>query len=139
MANFADYQDKLRKAVIIDRNERKRLIQEEAQKLAAANKLKLREDDALLEEASGLVEWPNILIGSIDDEFMEVPSEALVSAMRSHQKYFSLEASDGSLAPHFITVSNLPSDSTRDATIIAGNEKVLRARLSDARFFGIKT
>ena len=134
--NFADYQDKLRKArVIIDRNERKRLIQEEAQKLADAKKLRLREDEALLEEVAGLVEWPNILMGSIDEEFMEVPSEALISAMRSHQKYFSLEALDGSLAPHFITVSNMPSDSARDATIIAGNAKVLRARLSDARFF----
>ena len=134
--NFADYQDKLRKArVIIDRNERKRLIQEQAQKLADAKKLRLREDEALLEEVAGLVEWPNILMGSIDEEFMKVPSEALISAMRSHQKYFSLETLDGSLAPYFITVSNMPSDSNRDATIIAGNAKVLRARLSDARFF----
>ena len=134
--NFADYQDKLRKArVIIDRNERKRLIQEQAQKQADAKKLRLREDEALLEEVAGLVEWPNILMGSIDEEFMKVPSEALISAMRSHQKYFSLETLDGSLAPYFITVSNMPSDSTRDATIIAGNAKVLRARLSDARFF----
>ena len=92
-------------------------------------------DEALLEEVAGLVEWPNILMGSIDEDFMEVPSEALISAMRSHQKYFSLEALDGSLAPHFITVSNMPSDSARDATIIVGNAKVLRARLSDARFF----
>ncbi len=134
--NFAGYQDQLRKArVIIDRNERKRLIQEEAKKLADAKKLRLREDEALLEEVAGLVEWPNILMGSIDEEFMEVPSEALISAMRSHQKYFSLETLDGSLAPYFITVSNMPSDSTRDATIIVGNAKVLRARLSDARFF----
>ena len=134
--NFAGYQDKLRKArVIIDRNERKRLIQEEAKKLADAKKLKLREDEALLEEVAGLVEWPNILMGSIDEEFMEVPAEALISAMRSHQKYFSLETLEGSLAPYFITVSNMPSDSTRDATIIVGNAKVLRARLSDARFF----
>ena len=134
--NFADYQDKLRKSrVIIDRNERKRLIQEQAQKLADAKKLRLREDEALLEEVAGLVEWPNILMGSIDEEFMKVPSEALISAMRSHQKYFSLETLDGSLAPYFITVSNMPSDSNRDATIIAGNAKVLRARLSDARFF----
>ena len=134
--NFAGYQDQLRKArVIIDRNERKRLIQEEAKKLADAKKLRLREDEALLEEVAGLVEWPNILMGSIDEEFMEVPSEALISAMRSHQKYFSLETLDGSLAPYFITVSNMPSDSTRDATIVVGNAKVLRARLSDARFF----
>ena len=134
--NFAGYQDKLRKArVIIDRNERKRLIQEEAKKLADAKKLRGREDEALLEEVAGLVEWPNILMGSIEEEFMEVPSEALISAMRSHQKYFSLETLEGSLAPYFITVSNMPSDSARDATIIVGNAKVLRARLSDARFF----
>ena len=87
--NFAGYQDQLRKArVIIDRNERKRLIQEEAKKLADAKKLRLREDEALLEEVAGLVEWPNILMGSIDEEFLEVPSEALISAMRGHQKYF---------------------------------------------------
>ena len=134
--NFSDYRDKLKRArVIIDRKERRRLIREEAQKLADSKKLKLREDDALLEEVSGLVEWPNILIGSIEEEFMEIPSEALISAMRSHQKYFSLENLDGSLAPHFITVSNMPADSNRDATTIAGNEKVLKARLSDARFF----
>ena len=136
VTGFADYQKKLKKArVIIDRKERKRLIQEEAQKLAASKKLKLREDDALLEEVCGLVEWPNILIGSIDKEFMDVPPEALVSAMRSHQKYFSLETPAGRLAPFFITVSNMPSNPRRDATTVAGNEKVLRARLSDARFF----
>ena len=136
VTGFADYQKKLKKArVIIDRKERKRLIQEEAQKLAASKKLKLREDDALLEEVCGLIEWPNILIGSIDKEFMDVPAEALVSAMRSHQKYFSLETPAGCLAPFFITVSNMPSDPRRDATTVAGNEKVLRARLSDARFF----
>ena len=65
---------------------------------------------------------------------MDVPAEALVSAMRSHQKYFSLETPAGSLAPFFITVSNMPSDPRRDATTVAGNEKVLRARISDARF-----
>ena len=98
MASFADYQKKLKKArVIIDSKERKRLIQEEAQKLAASKNLKLREDDALLEEVCGLIEWPNILIGSIDKEFMDVPAEALVSAMRSHQKYFSLETRLGAL------------------------------------------
>ena len=136
VTGFADYKAKLRAGfVVLDREERKRIIAEGAGALAKAEGLTLKDDPGLLEEVCGLVEWPAPLMGRIEDAFMEVPPEALVTAMRTHQKYFALEAGDGALAPRFITVSNMMADPARDATIVAGNEKVLRARLSDARFF----
>ena len=136
VANFADYKAKLAKAfVVLDREERKRIIAEGACALAKAEGLVLKDDPGLLEEVCGLVEWPAPLMGRIEDAFMEVPAEALVTAMRTHQKYFALETADGALAPRFTTVSNMTPEPSRDATIVAGNEKVLRARLSDARFF----
>lgn len=136
VSDFADYQAKLRAAfVIIDREERKRIIEEGAAALAKAEDLTVKPDQGLLEEVCGLVEWPVPIMGRIDDAFMDVPAEALVTSMRSHQKYFSAEHADGTLASRFITVSNMAADPERDATIRAGNEKVLRARLSDAKFF----
>lgn len=136
VSDFADYQAKLRAAfVIIDREERKRIIEEGAAALAKAEGLTVKPDQGLLEEVCGLVEWPVPIMGQIDDAFMDVPAEALVTSMRSHQKYFSAEHADGTLANRFITVSNMAADPERDATIRAGNEKVLRARLSDAKFF----
>ncbi|WP_028465964.1 glycine--tRNA ligase subunit beta [Nisaea denitrificans] len=136
VSDFADYQAKLRAAfVIIDREERKRIIEEGAAALAKAEGLTVKPDQGLLEEVCGLVEWPVPIMGWIDDAFMDVPAEALVTSMRSHQKYFSAEHADGTLASRFITVSNMAADPERDATIRAGNEKVLRARLSDAKFF----
>tara|TARA_B100001123_G_scaffold355070_1_gene407910 strand:- start:669 stop:2321 length:1653 start_codon:yes stop_codon:yes gene_type:complete len=136
VSSFADYEQKLKESfVIIDREERKLSIRREGERLAAEQNLILRQDETLLEEVCGLVEWPNTIMGRIDEEFLEVPSEVLISAMRSHQKYFSLENSLGELAPFFIAVSNMPFDQKRNRTTIAGNEKVLRARLSDARFF----
>jgi glycyl-tRNA synthetase beta chain len=136
VSDFAEYQAKLRAAfVIIDREERKRIIEEGAAALAKAENLTVKPDQGLLEEVCGLVEWPVPIMGRIDDAFMDVPAEALVTSMRSHQKYFSAEHADGTLASRFITVSNMAADPERDATIRAGNEKVLRARLSDAKFF----
>lgn len=136
VSDFADYQAKLHAAfVIIDREERKRIIEEGAAALAKADGLTVKPDQGLLEEVCGLVEWPVPIMGRIDDAFMDVPAEALVTSMRSHQKYFSAEHADGTLASRFITVSNMASDEIRDETIRAGNEKVLRARLSDAKFF----
>ncbi|WP_323797569.1 glycine--tRNA ligase subunit beta [Nisaea sp.] len=136
VSDFSDYQAKLRAAfVIIDREERKRIIEEGAAALAKAEGLTVKPDQGLLEEVCGLVEWPVPIMGRIDDAFMDVPAEALVTSMRSHQKYFSAEHADGTLASRFITVSNMAADPERDATIRAGNEKVLRARLSDAKFF----
>ena len=136
VTGFDDYRDGLRRAfVILDREERKRIILDGATALARERGCTLRPDPALLDEVSGLVEWPVPLMGRIDPDFMTVPPEVLVTAMRAHQKYFALDTADGALAPHFITVSNMAADPARDATIIAGNEKVLRARLADARFF----
>ena len=136
VSTFSEYQAKLRAAfVIIDREERKRIIMEGAAALAKAEGLMVKPGPGLLEEVCGLVEWPVPIMGRIDDAFMDVPAEALVTSMRNHQKYFSVEHADGTLASHFITVSNMAADPERDATIRAGNEKVLRARLSDAKFF----
>ena len=133
--DFKDYEAKLKKAkVILDSSQRAEMIKEGAEKLTAAEGLRLRDDPALLAEVAGLVEWPVPLIGAIDGEFMELPAEVLSESMRAHQKYFALETEDGKLAPRFITVANIE---TKDggAAIIAGNECVLRARLADARFF----
>lgn len=133
--DFANYQAKLRDGyVMLDGAERCALIKEKSDKLAAAEGLSVQEDKALLAEVAGLVEWPVVLMGQIDDEFMEVPSEVLTSSMAKHQKYFSLEDKDGKLASRFIVVSNMAATDGGD-TIRSGNERVLRARLYDAKFF----
>lgn len=132
---FTDYANKLRHAfVVLDRDERKTYIAEHADAAAKAEGLTLRDDPGLLDEVTGLVEWPVVMTGKIDDAFMDVPDEVLITSMRAHQKYFSLLNADGSLAPRFVVVANTE---TKDdgAAIIAGNERVLRARLSDAKFF----
>ncbi len=90
-------------------------------------------DEALLDEVTGLVELPIPLMGNFDAEFMQLPQEVLVSSMQDHQKYFPLVDSEGNLLPNFITVSNIRSKD--EAGVIQGNERVLRARLSDAQFF----
>tara|TARA_R110002095_G_scaffold216278_1_gene212798 strand:- start:23 stop:2143 length:2121 start_codon:yes stop_codon:yes gene_type:complete len=133
--NFADYQARLKCAyVVLDAADRARMIKADATRLAEAEGLTLKDDPALLSEVAGLVEWPESLIGSIDTSFLEVPEEALISAMRSHQKYFSLSAKDGKMAPRFIVVANLRAEDG-GKQITAGNERVLSARLSDAKFF----
>ena len=135
VTDFADYANKLRHAfVILDRDERKAHIAEHAEKIAKAEKLTLRDDPGLLDEVTGLVEWPVVMTGRIDDAFMDVPHEVLITSMRSHQKYFSLLNADGSLAPRFVVVANTEAKDG-GAAIVAGNERVLRARLSDAKFF----
>jgi glycyl-tRNA synthetase beta chain len=121
--------------VMLDREDRKEAIVSGAKALAEAEGLVRRDDPGLLDEVCGLVEWPVPLMGRIDAEFMSVPPEVLVTSMRSHQKYFAVEKPDGTLADRFILVSNMASEETRNANIVAGNEKVLRARLSDAKFF----
>jgi glycyl-tRNA synthetase beta chain len=134
--SFLDYQEKLKKAfVVIDREERKCMILEQSQSLANEQSIKIKNDPGLLEEVCGLVEWPNALIGNIQSEFMNVPAEALICAMRNHQKYFALTNDEGKLASNFITISNMSPSTQRDQTIVKGNEKVLSARLSDAKFF----
>ncbi|MEE8516827.1 MAG: glycine--tRNA ligase subunit beta, partial [Alphaproteobacteria bacterium] len=133
--DFADYQKKLKAAyVLIDAGGRRGKITDGATALAEAAGLRLRDDPGLVDEVAGLVEWPVVLMGAIGKEFMELPSEVLITAMRSHQKYFALEHADGTMAPHFIVVSNITVDDGGKA-VVAGNERVLRARLADARFF----
>lgn len=130
-----DYIGALYKAhVVVDAAVREAMIAESAGALAASVDCDLVEDAGLISETAGLVEWPVPLLGSIDDEFMDVPEEVLISVMRTHQKYFALRDKNGKLAPYFITISNMLTDD-KGAAIIAGNERVLRARLSDGRFF----
>ena len=129
------YEAALEKAfVIADRDKRKETILQQAQKLSDAKGLVLKKDDGLLEEVTGLVEYPVVLAGTIDAKFMDLPKEVLISEMRAHQKYFALENKDGSLSDTFLITANIKTDDGGKA-IIAGNERVLRARLSDGRFF----
>ncbi len=135
IAEPAAYEPALRRArVVLDAEEREQSIRAQAERLAAAEGCRVRPDDALFSELSGLVEWPVVLMGGIDAEAMRLPEEVLVVSMRQHQRYPSLQNADGTLAPHFLLVANLEA---RDggAAIVAGNERVLRARLWDARFF----
>jgi glycyl-tRNA synthetase beta chain len=132
---FDDYEKMLQhKKVILKVATRRRLIEEKAMALAEADGFALKRDPGLLAEVSGLVEWPVPLLGSIDAEFMALPDEVLTTSMRSHQKYFSVVAGDGKLAPRFVVVSNMEAVDG-GAAIVAGNERVLRARLADAKFF----
>lgn len=135
-ASFFDaYKSGLNKAkVMLDPAERKELIASQAEALATAEGLTVKTDPGLLDEVTGLVEWPVVHMGSIDDEFMDVPAEALISSMRKHQKYFSCLDASGNLSTRFIVVANMETPDN-GAQIIAGNERVLRARLSDAKFF----
>ncbi len=120
--------------VILDPAERRAKIETGLEAAAKAAGLKVRPDPGLLAEVTGLVEWPVILIGRIDGQFMGLPPEVLTTSMREHQKYFALEDPDGSLASQFALAANRETADGGKA-IIAGNERVLRARLSDAKFF----
>src|SRR6185369_4745826 len=136
VSGAADYVKGLKAhKVILDPAERAALIAEQARALAKEHKLALVEDEALLAENAGLTEWPLVLMGSFEEAFLSVPAECLMLSMKQHQKCFSLKhPRSGKLASRFLLVSNLhPKDG--GATIIAGNEKVIRARLSDAKFF----
>ena len=133
---FEDYGVKLKAAkVLLPASERTEMIREQALALAKAAKLELVVDEALLSENAGLTEWPVVLMGAFDEAFLEVPAECLTTAMKNHQKCFSLrDPKTGRLANKFLLVSNLTApDGGRQ--IIEGNERVIRARLSDARFF----
>ena len=123
------------KNVILERADRKSRISKSIDKLLKDNNLSLLPDQYLLEEVIGLVEYPNVLLGSISSEFMSLPPEVLSTAMKVHQKYFSTINEDNELAPYFIFVSNSLPELKRDANVIEGNERVLKARLSDASFF----
>ncbi|HVX36184.1 MAG TPA: glycine--tRNA ligase subunit beta [Hyphomicrobium sp.] len=134
--NFADYEAKLAAHhVMLDPAKRAAAISEQAYAIAKEAKLELIEDDALLAENAGLTEWPAVLMGSFDKAFLEVPPEVLTTSMKTHQKCFSLrEPRSKKLANKFLLVANLVAKDG-GVEIISGNEKVIRARLSDAGFF----
>ncbi|MFM9849447.1 MAG: glycine--tRNA ligase subunit beta, partial [Hyphomicrobiaceae bacterium] len=136
VAGFVDYATKLKaNKVLLLASERVEMIREQAEAQAKAHKLELVADEALLAENAGLTEWPTVLTGSFDEAFLKVPAECLMLSMKQHQKCFSLRhPKSGKLANKFLAVSNLIA---KDAgkQIVSGNEKVIAARLSDARFF----
>ncbi|MBN47437.1 MULTISPECIES: glycine--tRNA ligase subunit beta [unclassified Methylophaga] len=119
--------------VMVDFKERREAIRGQVSELATQLGGQAIIDDELLDEVTGLVEWPVALSGKFDKRFLELPSQALISSMQGHQKYFPVEDAAGKLLPYFITVCNIES---RDpAQVIAGNERVILPRLSDAAFF----
>ncbi|OKO71160.1 glycine--tRNA ligase subunit beta [Bradyrhizobium sp. AS23.2] len=135
---FEDYEAKLLAAkVVLDPERRKDAILTDAKQLAFAQGFELVEDQNLLDEVAGLVEWPVVLMGSFDQEFLATPSEVIRATIRNNQKCFVVsdpKSNEGKLAAKFILVANIEA-TDGGATIIAGNERVIRARLSDAKFF----
>ena len=130
-----DYFEKLRAChVIVDHEEREKLIRESAAEAAAKAGLTLLEDEGLVVENAGLTEWPVTLVGKFDPEFLDVPREVIVLTMRTNQKYFACTGTDGLLAPAFVCVANVTAKDG-GAAIAEGNARVLAARLADARFF----
>src|SRR5690348_15977037 len=130
-----DYVEKLRAChVIVDQEERERIIREGAEAAAKKARLALLPDEGLVVENAGLTEWPVPLFGEFDGDFLDVPREAIVLTMRTNQKYFACTASDGGLAPAFVCVANIAAEDG-GAAIVEGNRRVLAARLADARFF----
>ena len=131
-----DYVARLRAGhVMVDRTERRQAIVNGAAKLAENAGTVLRPNETLIDEICGLVEWPAPLFGVIEDRFMALPDEVLEASIRMHQKYLTTGSPDGGLQPGFVVISNRLSDPQRDAVILAGNQRVLRARLADAEFF----
>ena len=133
---FDDYVQKLEAAkVVLDPARRRDIILSDARNLAFAQGLELIEDEAVLHEAAGLVEWPVVLIGSFDEAFLAVPEEAIQATIRANQKCFVVrDPATGKLANRFILIANIEAKDGGSA-IVAGNERVIRARLADARFF----
>ena len=136
VASADDYVARLRAGhVMVDRDERRATLLQGASALAEAAGTSLRANEGLVDEVCGLVEWPSPLFGSIEDRFMALPGEVLEASIRAHQKYLVTEDADGALQPGFVIVGNRLADAERDAVILAGNQRVLRARLADAEFF----
>ncbi|OZG31657.1 glycine--tRNA ligase subunit beta [Rickettsia endosymbiont of Culicoides newsteadi] len=133
IGSFSEYQNKLRESnVIIDQQERKEIIKNQLSEITKPLNLVIKDDERLLEEVTGLVELPVVMVGKIPEIFLMLPSEVLISSMRTHQKYFSTFDQAGNFAPYFLFVSNMRHDQN---IIVSGNEKVLAARLSDALYF----
>ncbi|HJR82968.1 MAG TPA: glycine--tRNA ligase subunit beta [Sphingomicrobium sp.] len=130
-----DYSEKLRAChVIVDHEEREKIVREGAVSAASKAKLQLVEDEGLVVENAGLTEWPVPLLGKFDPEYLDVPREVIVLTMRTNQKYFACTDGEGLLAPAFVCVANIEAKDKGEA-IVEGNRRVLAARLADARFF----
>ncbi|MCP3676106.1 MAG: glycine--tRNA ligase subunit beta, partial [Deltaproteobacteria bacterium] len=128
------YRDKLKASnVILDPEERRDIIRDGIEEAAREVGGSCIENLPLLEEVANLVEYPVVLRGDFDKTFLDIPKVVVVNAMREHQRYFSLVDDKGALLPHFITVANI--DARRPEVIVKGNERVLKARLNDARFY----
>jgi glycyl-tRNA synthetase beta chain len=135
LGGAGDYVEKLKAChVVVDPDERRRLIREGAAALAAEAGLALVEDEGLVAENAGLTEWPVPLLGRFDPAFLDVPREVIQLTMRTNQKYFALTDGEGRLAPNFVCTANIEA-TDGGAAIARGNERVLSARLSDAKFF----
>jgi glycyl-tRNA synthetase beta chain len=135
VSSFDDYAAKLkRNFVLLDASARAETIWGEASNMAFAQGMELMEDPALLAEVAGLVEWPVVLMGQIDEAFLGLPPEVLQTSMKEHQKFFSVRNPKTGRIEKFVTVANRTT-ADHGATILAGNQKVLAARLSDAKFF----
>ncbi len=135
VTGFDDYEQKLKRAhVILRPEERADHIWTDAHNLAFAQGLQVVEDKGLLREVAGLVEWPVVLMGDIGEDFLGLPPEVLQTSMREHQKFFSVKNPATGRIEKFLTVANIETPD-QGATILAGNQKVLAARLADAKFF----
>jgi glycyl-tRNA synthetase beta chain len=137
IANPSAYAETLKAAyVLADPEERRHKIRKALDAAArTVPGLRWREDHPLVDTVTHLTEWPSVVLGSFDDEYLSLPEEVLVTVMRDHQKYFALEDESGNLAPYFLTVLNTEADERGLAIIRHGNERVSKARFNDARFF----
>ncbi len=137
IAKPADYVGALRAAkVVVEVAERRHTIRKALDRVVRTIPgARWREDEPLVETVVHLTEWPTAIVGNYEAEYLALPEEVLVTVMRDHQKYFAVEGPDGKLLPHFLAVLNIEVDEEGEATIRHGNQKVLRARFKDARFF----
>jgi glycyl-tRNA synthetase beta chain len=135
LARAADYRGALEKAFVsVDSPEREKRVQAALEaETSSIQGARCRADSDLLNTVVNLAEWPSVILGSFDKSYLDLPEEVLVTVMRDHQKYFAVEDVNGKLAPHFLAVLN--TDGDKDGIIRHGNERVLRARFNDARFF----
>ena len=132
-----EYAEALRGAsVVVDVAERRQAIRKALDKATrTVAGARWREDEPLVETVVHLTEWPTVILGNFEEEYLALPEEVLVTVMRDHQKYFAVEDANGKLAPHFLAVLNTKADEEGQSIIRHGNQKVLRARFKDARFF----
>ena len=135
ITNPEDYENTLLEQahVVADFSKRKAIIEEQAENVVKKTNGIVQINQNLLNEVTALVEWPRALLGNFDADFLSVPQEALISSMQEHQKYFPITDEEGKLLPYFITISNIESADPQQ--IVSGNEKVIRPRLADAKFF----